>query len=71
MGPPDIREMLYNALPLYVHNTITTANDKCFKKTKTDSKVFSYFDKLLVIGSMARDKKFKSVQEPIAHKKQN
>jgi hypothetical protein len=56
-NPDDIREMLYNALPTYVHTIIATADYKWFDDTKTDSEVSSYFDRLLVIGSMARGEK--------------
>jgi hypothetical protein len=67
--PDDIREMLRNALPLYVQTIIATPNYKWFNKHKTNSKVSSYFDRLLVIGSMVRGKKPKSAHQPIAHKK--
>jgi hypothetical protein len=52
--PNDIREMLYNALPTYIHTKIATADYKWFDDAKTDSEVSSYFDRLLVIGLMAQ-----------------
>jgi hypothetical protein len=68
--PDDIRKMLYNALPTYVHTIIATANYKWFKDTKTDSEVSSYFNRLLVIGLMARGEKPKPSHQSVA-KKQN
>jgi hypothetical protein len=50
----DIREMLHEALPSYVHVIISTSDYKWEDGTKTDSEVSSYFDRLIVIGTMAR-----------------
>jgi hypothetical protein len=62
--------MLYNALPTYVHTIVATANYKWFNNTKTDSEVSSYFDRLLVIRSMALGEKPKPAHQLVA-KKQN
>jgi hypothetical protein len=60
--------MLYNALPTYVHTIIATADYKWFDDTKTDSEVSSYFDRLLIIGLMARGEKPKPVHQLVARK---
>jgi len=52
--PGDIREMLYNSLPTYIHTIIATSDYKWYDGEKTDTEVCSYFDCLLVIDSMAR-----------------
>jgi hypothetical protein len=63
----DIREMVYNALPKYVHTMIVTSDYKWYDKNKSDAKVCAYFDCLLVIIALAQGKK----QEPkSASKKQ-
>jgi hypothetical protein len=46
----DIREMVYNALPTYVHTMIATSDYKWYDKNKLDAKVCAYFDCLLVIS---------------------
>jgi hypothetical protein len=70
-NPDNIREMLYNVLPGYVHTIIATADYKWFDDTKTDSEVSSYFDRLLVIGSMARGEKPKPAHQLVARKRQD
>jgi hypothetical protein len=56
MEADDLREILYNALPAFAHTLIILANYKWFETEKTDSEVTTYFDRLLVIGSIARGK---------------
>jgi hypothetical protein len=67
--PNDIREMLYNALPTYVHTEIATADYKWFNNTETTIEVSSYFNRLLVIGSMARGEKPKPAHQSVARKR--
>jgi hypothetical protein len=63
----DVREMVYNALPMYVRTIITTSDYKWYNKNISDAEVFAYFDRLLVISALAQGKK----QEPkSASKKQ-
>jgi hypothetical protein len=59
MEADDLWEILYNALPAFAHTLIILVNYKWFKTAKTDSKVTTYFDRLLVIGSIARGGKQK------------
>jgi hypothetical protein len=54
MEADDIMEILYNELPTFAHTLIVLDNYKWFETAKTDSKVMTYFDRLLVIGSIAR-----------------
>jgi len=61
--PDDIREMLYNSLPTYIHTIIATSDYKWYDGEKTDTEVCSYFDRLLVIGSMARGEIKKPAQQ--------
>jgi hypothetical protein len=56
MEADDLREILYT-LPAFAHTLIISANYKWFETAKTDSKVTTYFDRLLVIGSIARGEK--------------
>jgi hypothetical protein len=70
-NPNNIRMMLYNALPAYVHTIIATANYKWFDDTKTNSEVRSYFDRLLVISSMAHGEKPKPAHPLVARKRQD
>ena len=65
----DIREMVYNALPGYVHTIIATADYKWFDENKTDSEVIAYIDRLLIIGSVARGEKPKPNKQPHVHKR--
>jgi hypothetical protein len=69
--PDDIREMLYNALPAYVHTIIATADYKWFDDTKTDSELSSYFHRLLVIASIACGEKPKPAHQSVARKQQD
>jgi hypothetical protein len=46
----NIKEMLYEALPVYVSKINSTANHKWEDGTKTGSEVSPYFDPLIVIG---------------------
>jgi hypothetical protein len=69
--PDVIREMLYNALPAYVHTIIATANYKWFDDTGNKSEVNSYFDRLLVISSVARGKKSKPVHQLVTRKQKD
>jgi hypothetical protein len=63
----DVREMVYNVLPTYVHTIIATSDYKWYNKNKSDAEVCAYFDHLLVISALARGKN----QEPkSASKKQ-
>jgi hypothetical protein len=55
----DVREMVYNALPIYVHTIIETSDYKCYNKNKWDAKVCAYFDCLLVISALAQGEKRK------------
>jgi hypothetical protein len=55
----DLREILYNSLPAFSRMLIILANYQWFETVKTDSKVTTYFDRLLVIGSIARAEKQK------------
>lgn len=50
----NIRKMLYEALPPYAQNIMSTSDYKWEDAKKSDSEVSSYFDHLLVIGTMAR-----------------
>jgi uncharacterized ubiquitin-like protein YukD len=53
----DVRDMVYNPLPTYVHTIITTSDYKWYNKYKLDAKVCAYFDCLLVISALAQGKK--------------
>jgi hypothetical protein len=53
----DVREMVYNALPTYVHTIIATSDFKWYNKNKSDAKACAYFDFLLVISALAQGKK--------------
>jgi hypothetical protein len=57
MEADDIMEILYNELPTFAHTLIVLDNYKWFETAKTDSKVMTYFDRLLVIDSISRDEK--------------
>jgi hypothetical protein len=48
----DVREMVYNALPTYVHTIIATLDYKSYDKNKLDAKVCACFDRLLVISAL-------------------
>jgi hypothetical protein len=48
----DVREMVYNDLPTYVHTMIATSDYKWYNKNKLDAKVYAYFDCLLVISAL-------------------
>jgi Reverse transcriptase (RNA-dependent DNA polymerase) len=50
----DIREMVYNSLPNYIHTIISTTDYKWDEENKSDAEVCSYFDRLLVISALAR-----------------
>jgi hypothetical protein len=63
--------MLYNALPVYIHTILATADYKLFDDTKTDSEVSSHFDRLLVISLMARGEKPKPVHQSVPRKQQD
>jgi hypothetical protein len=56
----DIREMVYNALPTYVHTIIATLNYKWYEKNKLDAEVCTYFEHLLVISALAQGKKWET-----------
>jgi hypothetical protein len=53
----DIREMVYNSLPNYVHTIIATTDYKWDDENKSDAEVCAYFDRLLMISALARDDK--------------
>jgi hypothetical protein len=53
----DIREMVCNALPTYVHTMIAISNYKWCNKNKLDAKVCNYFECLLVISALAQQEK--------------
>jgi hypothetical protein len=48
----DVREMVNNALPTYVHTMIATSDYKWYNENKLDAKVCAYFDCLLVISAL-------------------
>jgi hypothetical protein len=50
----QVREMVCNALPTYVHSIIATSDYKWYNKNKSDAKVCTYFDHLLVISALAQ-----------------
>jgi hypothetical protein len=56
-NPDDIREMIYNSLPNYIHTIIATTDYKWDDKSKSNAEVCAYFDCLLVISALARDDK--------------
>jgi hypothetical protein len=49
----DIREMVYNALPTYIHTIIATSDFNWYNENKSDAKVCAYFDCLLMISALA------------------
>jgi hydroxylamine reductase (hybrid-cluster protein) len=53
----DVREMVCNALPMYIHTIIATSNHKWYDKNKSDAKVCAYFDCLLVISALMQGEK--------------
>jgi hypothetical protein len=55
--PDDIREMVYNSLPNYIHTKIVTTNYKWDDKNKSNAEVCACFDHQLVISVVARDNK--------------
>ena len=65
----DIREMVYNSLPNYVHTIIATTDYKWDDENKSDAEVCAYFDRLLVISALARDNK--KAHKPPPNKKIN
>jgi hypothetical protein len=54
----DTREMVYNALPMYLHTFIVTSDYKWYNKYKLDAEVCAYFDCLLVISGLVQGKKW-------------
>jgi hypothetical protein len=56
----DIREMVYNSLPNYVHTIIVTADYRWDNDSKLDAEVCAYFDNLLMISRLARRDKDKT-----------
>jgi hypothetical protein len=53
----DVREIVCNALPTYVDTIIATSDYKWYDKKKSDAKVCTNFDHLLVISALVQDKK--------------
>ena len=56
----DVREMVYNSLPTYVHTIIATAAYKKDNDTNLDADFCAYFDSLLVISRLVRGNKGKT-----------
>jgi hypothetical protein len=48
----DVRELVYNALPTYLHTVIVTSDYNCYDKEWV-AEVCIYFDCLLVISILA------------------
>jgi hypothetical protein len=55
----DVKEMVYDAFPMYVYTMIKTSDYKWYNKNKLDAKVCVYFDCLLMISALAQDGKQK------------
>ena len=53
----DIREMVYNSLPNYVHDIIATSAYQWDDEYISDAEVCAYFDNLLMISRLARGDK--------------
>jgi hypothetical protein len=53
----DIREIVCNALPTYVHTMIATSDYKWYNKNKLDAEACTYFNHLLVISALAQGEK--------------
>jgi hypothetical protein len=64
----DIREMVYNALPTYVHTIIATSDYKWYNKNKLNAEVCAYFDCLLVISALARKARNGNLSPPLRNK---
>ena len=47
--------MVYAAMPQYVQNIVAQTNYKWHDERKTDHEVVGYFDRLILIGQMARN----------------